>query len=153
MRSNPAPARVVQPFVPGTISPFGFSHYIRSKLHQLSRLPRDWDGNGGVPVNSVASFGLVGIMGRVSDRRTVYPFLSPFDKGGVLAEWHAGQQKIEVEVDRVGDIYVFATDERGRAILDAELDESVERKLRQLLNLLSQKVNKENPTWRRLFDR
>ncbi|MBO4162034.1 hypothetical protein [Micromonospora antibiotica] len=90
---------------------------------------------------------------KVSDRRTVFPFLSPDGEGGVLAEWHARKQRIEIEVDGDGNGLFYASDADGREVLAGEVSPQSEHKLRRLLLDLSVRVDLENPTWRALFAR
>jgi hypothetical protein len=134
-------------------SPYELVRYAQPRLHALRNLRSNWDGEGGEAATTDAIIAMDEILKKVADRRTVFPYLSPDGEGGVLAEWHAKEQKIEIEVDAVGEANFYATDQAGKTVLEDGVNPTTEWKLRRLLLDLSARVDRENPTWRDLFAR
>lgn len=134
-------------------SPYELIRYVKPRLHEMRNLVPGWDGEHGKPSTTNAILSMFEILQKVSDRRTVFPYLSPDGEGGVLAEWHARKQKIEVEIDAEGSAFYYATDQEGRELLEGAVTPQTEHKLRRLLLDLSARVDQENPLWRELFAR
>jgi hypothetical protein len=134
-------------------SPYDLVRYAEAKLAVLRTLPEGWDGEKGVPVTTNAALAMYEILQKLADRRTVFPYLSPDGEGGVLGEWHARAQKLEIEVDADGNGVFYATDQDGNVVLQDDVSPQTEHKLRHLLLELSARVDQENPTWRELFTR
>jgi len=134
-------------------SPFEAIQYVRNRLGELSRLPNDWDGNGGVGASDRAHRSLLLALQAICDRRTVFPFLAPTGDGGVIAEWRASAERVEIECEADGTLHVYATTERGSVRIDDVWSDDVRRKTRRALLELSARVSRENPAWRRLFGR
>lgn len=148
------PTPTVSPFrKAGGRSPFELINYAGSKLSELRSLPDDWDNEGGKAVSADALISMHEVLGRVVERTTVFPFLSPNGEGGVLAEWHAGSQKIEIEVEADGTAYTYATDNQGKVVLDTNVSRETIKALRHILRVLSERVDEENPKWREMFSR
>jgi hypothetical protein len=135
----------------GRSSPFIFSQYVSRKLDHLRSLPRGWDGDRAQPVTQSATWGMYCLLTQLGDARTVFPFLAPDGNGGVMAEWRAGEWRLEIEVSDAGDAYVYARTANGVLVDDDLVGSEMVDRVRRLLLELSADVRAHNPAWRRLF--
>ena len=146
----------------GSNSPFETLHYADRQLAYLRKLKPDWDGDQGQPPTADSIIAMHQAIKRVSDRRTIYPFLNPDGTGGIVAEWHADGQVLEILSEANGETYFYGKNSDGELLIDAR-DEDAEainsygyassnrRKFRKLLVALSLYVHHANPAWRELF--
>ncbi|MER7768225.1 hypothetical protein [Kitasatospora sp. NPDC096140] len=126
--------------------------YISAKLQQLRTLPEGWDGGSGRAVAQAVTHQAYRVLDHLTTSRSVFPFLTPTDDGGVLAEWRAGRERIEVEFSPDDPPYGFAAGSDGITRIDEYLNSSTSlAKTKRLLEVLSGRVWAENPTWRTLF--
>jgi hypothetical protein len=143
-------------------SPFELLHYVERKLANLRKLQPDWDGDDGKPPTGDSLIAMHQAIKGVADRRTIYPFLNPDGSGGVIAEWHADGQVLEILTAASGATYFYGKDSAGELLIDAPDEDahtmrssgyrqSNRRQFRRLLVSLSAYVHHQNPTWRELF--
>ncbi|MGW5740777.1 hypothetical protein [Amycolatopsis sp. NPDC003861] len=95
------------------------------------------------------------LLRHVGDDGTLFPYISADDDGGLIAEWVVGEQRIEIGVARDGSFYlIILSDGKIEINVDHASAEGAEVDLatvRKLLNILTRKVNVQNPDWRRIF--
>ncbi|MER5887261.1 hypothetical protein ABT160_25855 [Streptomyces sp. NPDC001941] len=127
--------------------------YVCNKLYELRTLPQGWDGAEGGPTPQPATHLAYRILDRLSDYRTIFPFITPGEDGEVVLEWRAGAELLELTFPPEERPYVYYKDPSGSLQLSGELGtEGVGYEVvRKLLAALSRRVWSENPTWKRLF--
>lgn len=127
--------------------------FIARKLRELGSLPCGWDGAAGSPLSSSIARQAYRAMERVTDHRTVFPFITPGEEGSVLFEWRAGAERLEIEFIPDEAPYVCYVDANGLVQFEGELgDEGVgHAEVFRALSVLSSRIWAENPGWKTLF--
>jgi len=126
--------------------------YVTSKLKELRCLELGWDGAQAGPVTQKVTHEVYRTLDQVTEARSVYPFVTPTAEGGILAEWRAGKERIEIEFTPNDDPYVYVVDSDGVTQVDGYLRErGTLLGVRRALKEISQRVWATNPTWKRLF--
>ena len=127
--------------------------YVSGKLHELRTLPADWDDAGGGPAAQSVTHVAYRTLDRISDHRTIFPFITPGEDGSVIFEWRAGRERLEIEFGPDETPYVRYTERSGIAKVSGTLgEEGVGMEaVRRLLSALSLRVWVANPAWKRLF--
>lgn len=127
--------------------------YVSGKLHELRTLPLNWDDAGGEPASQSVTHVAYRTLDRISDHRTVFPFITPGEGGSIVFEWRAGRERLEIEFFPGEMPYIRYAEPSGGARVSGYLGEEgvgVEA-VRRLLSSLSLRVWVANPAWRRLF--
>lgn len=126
--------------------------YTSSKLQELRSLEVGWDGGHADSVSQGVTHQVYRILDQLADSRSVYPFLTPTSEGGVLAEWRAGKERLEIEFTPGEAPYVYAVNVDGELRIDGHLGEKgIAAEARRALKDLSLRVWTSNPAWKRLF--
>ncbi|WP_432013705.1 hypothetical protein [Streptomyces cucumeris] len=127
--------------------------YVSAKLHELRTLPDDWDDAGGVASSQAVTHVAYRTLDRISDYRTVFPFITPGEDGAILFEWRAGKERLEFEFLAAVPPLVRYVDASGALKANGELGaEGVGyENIRSFLSGLSMRVWSANPSWKRLF--
>jgi hypothetical protein len=99
------------------------AEYLENSLNELLDLPEGWDGEGAEPVALEAATGAVEVMAALIGEAMVAPFVFPLPDGGLQLEWHAGEESIEIEIDKDGCVHVLETDRSGTIVFNEELAE------------------------------
>jgi hypothetical protein len=127
--------------------------YVSGKLHELRTLPSNWDDAGSGPAQQSVTHVAYRTLDRISDHRTVFPFITPGEDDTIIFEWRAGRERLEIEFAPEEVPYVRYVDPLGVTRASSALgDEGVGIEvLRGFLSSLSLRVWAANPTWKRLF--
>jgi hypothetical protein len=127
--------------------------YVSGKLHELRTLPAGWDDADGAPLPQTVTHAAYRILDRISDHRTVFPFITPGEDGAILLEWRAGSERLELEFSPDELPYVLYVDPNGVTKMNGVLgSEGVGfESVRGILAALSLRVWTANPAWKRLF--
>lgn len=144
--------KVTRPAAPSSrLSPFVFSHYVSRKLEELRSLRANADNDEVQAVSQQATYAMYNVLTQLGDRRSVFPHLTPTGDGGVLAEWHAGNRRIEIESSDEGVVYAYIADSERLTSMDEEMTAESIGNVAAALADLSALVRDLNPGWRRLF--
>ncbi|WP_139063528.1 hypothetical protein [Streptomyces zinciresistens] len=126
--------------------------YISSKLRELRSLETGWDGGHAEPIAQSVTHQTYRVLDHLTESRSVYPFLTPTAEGGVLAEWRAGKERLEIEFSPGEPPYVYAANIDGESRVDGYLsDRGIALEAKRALKEISLRVWASNPTWKRLF--
>lgn len=87
------------------------SHWLRdsaARLVEFTRLPHDWDLEGGEPVDPFAARAAFLILRDLSKTIAIAPDLVPVGDGGVMVQWHTPTVDLEIEVgsDLEGSVFL-----------------------------------------------
>ncbi|MGW0908152.1 hypothetical protein [Streptomyces sp. NPDC002853] len=126
--------------------------YVSSKLCEFRTLEAGWDGGHAGPVTQSITHQAYRILDQLTDSRSVYPFLTPTIEGGILSEWRAGKERLEIEFSPGETPYVYAVSVDGAVRIDDYLGGGrVASDAKRALREISLRVWASNPTWKRLF--
>ncbi|MGW1768707.1 hypothetical protein ACWCQL_32285 [Streptomyces sp. NPDC002073] len=127
--------------------------YVSDKLREMRRLPRGWDGGEAPPVSQEVTQSAYRTLERVSDFRTVFPFVTPGDEGSVLMEWRAGRERLELEFFPDEVPYIHYIDSEGRVRINGPWGSGGigYSEVRRSLKMLSSRIWVANPGWKKLF--
>ncbi|MFD7504717.1 hypothetical protein ACWC5C_00570 [Streptomyces sp. NPDC001700] len=127
--------------------------YVSGKLHELRTLPDDWDDAGGSAPSQAVTHAAYRTLDRISDYRTVFPFITPGEEGAILFEWRAGKERLELEFSPDEPPFVRYIDAAGDLKANGDLGaEGIGyENIRRFLSALSTRVWSVNPNWKRLF--
>lgn len=120
--------------------------YLDKKFEALQALPVDWDGSGGKPVSKAAASAMRRALDTVMSSESVFPYLVPSGDGGMLAEWHAGPRKLEIEVDASGELVSFAARSGEEPLCSCTVNQFT-----IMLRSVTTLVKQANPNWQELF--
>lgn len=84
---------------------------VHRELHDLTKIPRDWDTYDGVAVTDSAFEGAASFIATVSNPTTHQPSVVPTSEGGVQVEWHTGGYDVEAYFPPFGPATFFARNE------------------------------------------
>jgi hypothetical protein len=74
--------------------------YAQSELAKLRRLPPDWDGDGGVPLNAVLANLALSLVGEVTVANGLAtPQFSPSPDGGLTMTWLVDGDRLTISLD------------------------------------------------------
>jgi len=126
------------------------------QIEKLAALKQGWDGENAPPPSRDAQRRLLRLLRFVTDGESVYPKIVTDFEGGLSAEWRAGAQSLAIEVDSLGEAYLYATDATGNRIQSDRvvLNQDSYPKISvfaAVLATLSRRVSVTNPSWRALF--
>jgi hypothetical protein len=134
----------VRVYIQGANLPWWFDEYLNQELNRLFALPAGWDGFSSDLVTIEAIQKAVTVLVMIADETTPAPQFFPLRDGGIQVEWHVGGNDIEVEVNGVGEAYVFAARSDGEVIADGEVGAEEQEQLlgatRTFLNELSKRL-------------
>ena len=90
-------------------------------MKELLSLPENWDSYG-VPTISLYSVGyaLQGLF-KIMESNTLLPIVVPTSHGGIQLEWHTRGIDLELETTPLGNINVFAIDQKNGTEWEGEL--------------------------------
>ncbi|WP_326597874.1 hypothetical protein [Streptomyces sp. NBC_01803] len=127
--------------------------YVTSRLRELRTLPPGWDGGSRGPISQRVTHDAYRMLDRISDFRTVYPFITPAEEGAVLLEWRAGVERLEIEFHPTEKPYVRHVSVLGDVQMDGVIghDGVSYDDVRRALSALSSRIWVANPSWKRLF--
>jgi hypothetical protein len=86
-----------------------------SRLVEFTRLPQDWDLEGGDPVDPFAAQVAYVVLCQLASNVDLAPDIVPVGDGGVMVEWHTPSADLEIEVGPDFEGSVFFRD-RSRNI-------------------------------------
>jgi hypothetical protein len=111
-----------QPVLINTSSPAvrAWIREIAKSVREILRLRPAWNGPGSQPVNWKNLEKLLRVLHDVGAYDAPNPQLVPLSSGGVQAEWHFLEQSIEIGISADGEIFAFATDEKGDYVVELE---------------------------------
>lgn len=137
---------------PGNEKKLDLQIYVTDKLRELRAFSvdlKDYDSR----IQQTLTHEAYRLMDRISDSRTVYPFITPGEDGSVLFEWRAGSERLEIEFIPGEPAYVSHVDADRQVQMRGPLGaRGVEvGQLRRSLSQLSSRVWALNPGWRSLF--
>jgi hypothetical protein len=80
---------------------------IASRLVEFTRLPHDWDLEGGDPVDPSAARSAFAVIRALGPTMTLPPDIVPVGDGAVTIEWHTPSVDLEIEIgpDSEGSIF------------------------------------------------
>lgn len=95
-------------------------------------------------------------LGKVASDSVLFPHIAPDGDGGVVAEWLAGGDRVQIGVAADIELFVFFADNTGNVRINEDFAQdavSTEliRDVSRLLSQLTRRVNILNPDWRKLF--
>jgi hypothetical protein len=94
-------------------------------------------------------FVMLGVLREVLADDSVYPTLADDAESGLIAEWRADEQRIEINVDHAGQPFFRVRRRNGPVMYEGASTVQLRRHLRDVTAL----VNSVNPGWRSLFAR
>jgi hypothetical protein len=79
-----------------------------SRLVEFTRLPHDWDLEGGDAIDPSAARIAFALLSRLASNMSVAPDLVPVGDGAVMVEWHTPSVDLEIEVgpDFEGSVFI-----------------------------------------------
>lgn len=84
-----------------------------TRLVEFTRLPHDWDLEGGDPVDPHAARVAFIVLAGLAARVNAAPDLVPVGDGGVMVEWHTPTADLEIEIGPDFEGSVYFRDRRG----------------------------------------
>lgn len=93
---------------------------IGKSVNEILALRPGWNGPGSHSVNWKNLEKLLRVLHDLGAYAAPDPQLVPLSSGGIQAEWHFLEQSIEIGVNADGEIFAFATDEKGDYIVELE---------------------------------
>jgi hypothetical protein len=109
---------------------------VERAVNELFELPDGWDGPKSAQVSDLAATSALTVLAQllVASGARLLPQLFPLHDGGIQAEWHAGGDDIEIEVDRDGRVHIILENRDGEVIDEGLLGDSSEHDARLLGN-------------------
>ncbi len=101
-----------------------WAKFLEVELSALLQLPRGWDGFRALPITETAVNSLVSVLANVMAIDQIRPQIFPLADGGLSAEWRAGGDDAEVEVEPDGSVWV-AAHVAGQVVVDDEISASL----------------------------
>ena len=113
------------PWLPGVVE----------RLKALLRLPPDWDGYGGAPVDPKNALKALDFLARLMRPRTALPAISPLNDGGLQLDWHRGRLDVEVMFSEDAEAGLYWLDLDTEQEFEGSIDAGV-GSLRRLMDRL-----------------
>ncbi|MFQ5729880.1 MAG: hypothetical protein ACE5GN_05930 [Waddliaceae bacterium] len=81
------------------VVPFNWQAVAQDKLHELERLPVNWNSYGSIPpTQTVLLLARILFFSYLGDRDMPHPDLSPVSGGGIQIEWYKEGRELELEI-------------------------------------------------------
>ena len=105
----------------------GWLRQLAADLNRLLSLTPGWDGRRALPISETAVRALTAVLVPIMDVPPLHvpqeqPDIFPLPDGGLQAEWHAGGEDVEVEVEGDGATYVVVRDASDLVVTEGEVD-------------------------------
>lgn len=97
------------------------AQHLESEINGLLQLKDGWDGERASEITMDAAKATIPLVWQAFSDIALLPLLFPLPDGGIQAEWHAGQESVEIEVDEIGDAHLLITDETGAIVVNRAL--------------------------------
>ena len=89
-----------------------------SRLHEMLRLPANWDSYGARPIELDYARSLWDLLTAILPADAPVPAIAPTVRGGVQAEWNVGGVDLEIEVVAPRQFSVLLEDSRNSEVVE-----------------------------------
>lgn len=138
-----APGRRACPELTGMKEP-PWVELSRRQLQKIQALDEGWDGYRAGPIRRDVIFYAEAVLNAVMKSRTPAPHIAPMSHEGVMIEWHTNGIDPEIEIERLGSLWVAFED----SVTHTEYEGTLASNLSKLQGWIDQLTSRNTVTAR-----